>query len=77
MPPEARRMRTVTSNSENTEEAVVTWANEVVEDHLAYHRQMNTTPCIPIIGPTSAIYRSPEGAGVVWVPLNQLEEITP
>ncbi len=72
--PSQRRTQRSSSNRADTIKVIEGWAAEKVQDHLAHHLQMNTTPCRPMIGPTSAIYRSPDGrAGDVCVPLEVLE----
>lgn len=72
--PSQRRTKSSSFNRAGTIKAIETWAAQKVQDHLEYHLKMGTTPCRPIIGSTSAVYRSPyHKEDDVLVPLDLLE----
>jgi len=75
--PSERSMTSSSSNVADSIDAIEVWAAQEVQDHLAIHREEATTPCQAIIEPTSAVYNSPDGYGVVWVSLAELDEVNP
>lgn len=75
--PSARKMASSEGDSAQRLEGINADVQDKIDAHRAYHEIKGTTPCIPNIGPVSAIYRSPEGAGVGWVPLKELEAFNP